>query len=90
MKQGLYFVYDRKIGGFSMPFMAQTDLAATRSFTDALRQEGSMLQRHPEDFTLCKLAYLFDESGVVESLSQPELVYDGQRFVTDKEVSNVR
>lgn len=84
MRQGLYVVYDRKVGNFGLPFFAQTSMAAKRTFCDALRQEGTMMQKHPEDFTLVHIAYVMDESGSVEPLVNHELVYDGQRFVTDE------
>ncbi len=84
MMLGLYCVYDVKIGTYSMPFFAQTDAQAIRSFRDALDQAGSVLNKHPEDFSLVRIASVLDETGAVESPVTPQRVDDGAQALAAK------
>jgi len=85
MKQGLYCVYDAKVGVYSMPMFAQTDAQAIRTFRDAIKQEGSLLNRHPEDFSFVRLATVMDETGEVEAPVTPIRVDDGNQAVLSQE-----
>lgn len=89
MKQGLYCVYDAKVGTYSMPFFAQTDAQAIRTFRDGIAQEGSLLNRHPEDFSCVRLATVMDETGAVDVPVTPQRIDDGVQ-AKQAEASNVR
>ncbi len=84
MRQGLYCVYDAKIGNYSMPYFAQTDAQAIRSFRDALAQEGSLLNKHPEDFALVRIASVMDETGEVQTPVTPQRIDDGAQAVSSQ------
>lgn len=81
MKQGLYCVYDAKIGTYGLPYFAQTDAQAVRSFRDAIASAGGLMNKHPEDFSLVRLATVMDETGAVAVPVTPVRVDDGAQAV---------
>lgn len=89
MRQGLYVVFDVKVGLYSMPFFAVSDQGAARSFGDALQQEGSLMAKHPEDFSLIRVADVEDSTGQVTTPVTPVEIVNG-RNLKAKETSNVR
>jgi len=89
MRQGLYCVYDSKVGLYAMPFFSVSDAAAARTFSDAVAQEGTLMGKHPEDFSLIRLADVEDSTGAVTSPVTPVEIING-RNVKAKETSNVR
>jgi len=82
-------VFDSKVSGYSMPFMAQSDAAAARTFGDACSREGTMMYAHPEDFVLMRVADIDDATGTVSVPVSPQEIAQG-RLVKKPEVSNVR
>lgn len=60
MKRTIYAVYDIKaqdvIGG--VLYIHSHDAVAIRMFTDAYAAEGTMINKHPEDFALIALGEL--------------------------------
>lgn len=89
MRQGLYCVYDSKVGLYSMPFFAVSDAGAARTFSDAVAQEGTLIGKHPEDFSLIRLADVEDSTGAVTSPVTPVEIING-RNVKAKETNSVR
>jgi len=89
MRQGLYVVFDAKVGLYSMPFFAVSDPGAGRTFGDALKQEGSLLNKHPEDFSLIRLADVDDTTGQLTTPVSPVEVVNG-RNLKAKEAQDVR
>lgn len=84
MRQSIYMVFDDKVKGFSMPFASASDAAAVRTFGDAVKQEGSLLSRHPEDFSLCRICDFDDGTGLVNALPKgPEMVCAGRSLVKE-------
>lgn len=83
MRQGLYCVYDGKMLLYSMPFFSPSDAAAVRTFSDAVKQEGSLLSRHPEDFVLMRLCDVEDSTGCVTAPATPVDVVQGRSFVKE-------
>lgn len=81
MRVGLYMVFDGKVQGYSMPFASQSDQAAVRTFTDALKQGDSLMSRHPEDFSLVRLADFDDVTGMVTPVQPGPLeVFHGRNL----------
>jgi len=89
MRQGLYMVFDSKVVGYSMPFMSPSDAAASRTFGDACRREGTLMFEHPEDFVLMRVADIDDATGAVAVPVTPVEICQG-RHVVKKESANVR
>jgi hypothetical protein len=79
----LYCVYDAKVQLYSMPFFSQSDAAAARSFKDALNHEGSLLQKHPEDFALFRVCDVEDSDGTISVPPVPALVFQGRSLVKE-------
>lgn len=77
MRQFLYLVYDAKVQTYAMPYFAQTDAAAQRSFADAVNQDGTMISRHPEDFSLVVVGSVDDGTGLVSPSQMPTVVCTG-------------
>lgn len=81
MRNGLYMVFDAKVKLFSMVFSSQSDAAAVRTFQDALKQGDSLMSRHPEDFSLCRVADYDESSGIVSVVSPgPIEVFHGRNL----------
>lgn len=88
MRQGLYVVFDSKVGVYQMPFFSQADAAAARTFADAVKQGDSLMSRHPEDFVLIRIGDVEDSTGVVTTPVTPVEVFRGRDV--SKEADNVR
>lgn len=65
-------VFDNKIGTFAQPFFSQTLSSGKRSFADAAADPSTLLNKHPEDFTLFLLGDFDDSTGFLDPLSAPE------------------
>lgn len=67
MKVRIYAVFDAKAAVYQGFFFGTTDGVAIRMFTDACRDPGTMLYRHPADFALFHLGQVDDHSGQLDS-----------------------
>jgi len=85
VRQGIYMVYDSKVMGFSMPFMAASDAAAARTFGDAVNREGTVMHEHPEDFVLMRVADVDDSTGQVSVPMTPQEIAQGRALTKRKE-----
>lgn len=56
-------VYDRKAFVFMTPFISLTIGEAVRIFEDAVKDDKTMLNKHPADYSLYHLADFDDVSG---------------------------
>lgn len=73
MKKMQFSIYDAKAQIFSEPIMEWNEGSALRAFIEAVNNPKSDYFRHPEDFTLYKVAEDWDpETGIGEYLSHPE------------------
>lgn len=68
MKTKVFSVFDSKAAVFGTPFFMPTEGAAVRAFTDAANDGGTLLSKHPEDFSLFLIAEFDDGIGVFEEL----------------------
>lgn len=74
MKMRMYCLRDRKVG-FLAPVLALNDELAMRDVANALRRgTGTLIDTHPEDFSLYCIGEFDQDVGVVVSLSVPECV----------------
>lgn len=75
MIYGIYAIKDAKSS--FMPCTVDTnDATAIRNFEHAVRQPGSLLASHPNDFTLFRVGSFDDVSGSVQSPVDPVLLVD--------------
>lgn len=57
----MFTVYDSKAEAYLPPFYSKSKGEALRSFTDAVNDPQSQLNKHPEDYTLFEVGD-FDEN----------------------------
>jgi len=65
--QRIYTIYDSKVAAFLRPFFCRSDAEAIRAFTDTVTDPGSLLNKHPEDFSLFVVGDFDEETGRVVS-----------------------
>nr|DAU11981.1 MAG TPA: DNA binding protein [Microviridae sp.] len=83
MTYGLYSIKDAKTG-FMTPTVDQNDLSALRNFEHAVNRSDSLLNSHPNDFTLCRLASFDTDSGVCDVLAVPFVVADASEVLRNE------
>lgn len=72
---GIYAIKDAKSS--FMPCIVDTnDSTAIRNFENAVRQPGSLLASHPNDFALFKLGTYDDSDGSLDPVDIPKLLCD--------------
>ena len=78
MKYGLYAVKDAK--STFMPCTADlNDACAVRNFENAVRQPGSLLASHPNDYALYMVGAYDNESGTVSPQVPPKFLTDASQ-----------
>ncbi|WNK12454.1 MAG: nonstructural protein [Microvirus sp.] len=65
MITNVYSVFDIKAASYAQPFFSQSHATAIRAFSGAVNDPGTMLNRHPEDFTLNHIGEFDDQTGEV-------------------------
>ncbi len=81
MKYGVYSIRDAAAHVFTAPTIDLTDESATRAFSQAINNAGSMMNFVPADFSLYRIGTLDIESGEIESISPPAMLVCGDRLV---------
>ncbi len=81
MKYGIYSIRDAAAGVFTAPTIDLTDESATRAFSQAVNNAGSMMNFVPSDFSLYRIGSLDVESGQIDSIIPPAMVVSGDRLV---------
>lgn len=56
----LYALHDKKAQTFSSFHVERSDAVASRSFADAVMQQGSVFSKYPEDFELVSVCDVHD------------------------------
>lgn len=79
MEMQVFAVYDKKSELHNLPFFMQTTGEALRAFMDLVRDEKTVLYRHPEDFKLVRLG-TFDNKGGVFKMAEPVTVAHADEF----------
>lgn len=69
----MFSVYDSKAAVFSVPFFMPSIGLAIRSFTDLSNDPGTMVFKHPEDFSLFVVGEFDDEKGTAVAVSHQNL-----------------
>ena len=66
MKFNFYAVYDSATCAYMRPFAFQTDGQALRGFADEAVRADSEISKHPEDYSLYRIASFDDNTGKME------------------------
>ena len=64
----IFSVYDARANYYLQPFFSRTAQTAAREFGIAVRDEGTMFNRHPADFTLVEIGDFDEEIGRVDGV----------------------
>lgn len=65
MKLFMYAIYDRCSGVYDRPFCMQSDAAAIRAFKDIACDSEHPIGKHPEDYSMFRVALFDDNNGKV-------------------------
>lgn len=85
MEQKVFSVYDLKACAFMQPFFSVNSGSAMRAFGDVLVKEpGSVMAMHPEDYQLFELGTYDDNSGSLGSIVPAKMLCSLSDFVQAK------
>lgn len=62
-KHNLYSVYDSAVAAYMKPLVFSADGEATRWFSDQATNAESMVNRHPEDYSIFRVGMFDDQKG---------------------------
>lgn len=68
MTMFIFTVRDSKVEAYLPPFLSTNAGTAIRLLVDAARDQGSMLNMHPEDFQLFAVGKFNESTGQVSSI----------------------
>ncbi len=77
MKYGIYSIRDAAANVFTAPTIDLTDESAIRAFSQAVNNDGSMMNFCPSDFSLYRIGILHVEAGTIDPISPPEKLVSG-------------
>lgn len=69
----VFSVFDSKAEAYLRPFFAETKGLAIRSFRDAANDASSDMCKHAEDYTLYRVGFFSQSSGVLEPCNPESL-----------------
>lgn len=74
MRFNVYSIYDRASGVYDRPWVAHSDKAAARSFSDIALDAEHPIGMHPEDFTLFRVGTWEDDAGALVPESAKKII----------------
>jgi hypothetical protein len=87
MKLNVYSIFDSAAKAYTQPFFMHNDGLAIRAFQDNVNAEQeNNISKHPDQFTLFKIAEFDDATGQIEAIS-PRSLGNGLEFKTETEIS---
>jgi hypothetical protein len=81
MIQNIYTIYDTAASAFNTPFYMHNDGMAFRAFADNVNDEGSIINKHPEQFILFKLGSYDDSEAMFDLSDKPHPLCKGIELV---------
>lgn len=84
MKMQVFSVFDKVSQAYGIPFFCPNNGVAKRMFCDLVRDESSVIYKHPSDFELYNLGEFDVDSGEF-SCAAPLFVVKADSFVLEKE-----
>lgn len=82
----VFSVYDAAVKAFLPPFFSRSKGEAIRSFSDAVNDEKSQLNKHVRDYSLFYIASFDDGSGAFDAPTAPERVVTGVEVLSVDDV----
>lgn len=81
MLLNVYSIFDVKAKIYSNPFFMSHNGQALRAFSDLVTDSKSMINKHPTDYMLYRLAEFDDNAGIFTALKNPEFLANAVDFV---------
>lgn len=90
MKVNMYSIYDEAATAYISPFSMHNDGLAIRAFQDNVNaKDENNISKHPQHFSLFKLAEYDDATGVIEPITPPKFLVGGVEMKNPTEESNI-
>lgn len=77
-------VHDRALDAFLPPWTAPAPGGAIRAFQDAINDQQSPMNKHPDDYDLYQLAVYDDNTGKITPLDEPKQIAIGKQLKIEK------
>jgi len=74
----LFSIYDKKTETYGDPFPVAHNEIAIRGYEEATNTPGTFLYKNPFDYQLCYCGKFNQETGALESLQQPLVVFQNR------------
>ena len=74
MIKGIYSLFDKKSKLYMNTFTSINDGTAIREMQQAVTQEGSIIQKYPQDYALFKISEWDDESGMLQNQDRQQVI----------------
>lgn len=84
-KTTYYAVHDAKAGIYGVPFPQAGDKVAIRGFTEASLNPETELNKYPTDFSIFRVGYYDDETGLFTAEAPPEFLATAQNCINHAE-----
>lgn len=84
MKLKILAIFDTAAQAYMQPGYAHALGHAIRDFADAVNKEGTPLNAHPHDFTLCVIGEFDDRTGAITP-KEPQVIAEGIQHYTGPE-----
>jgi len=84
MNLSMFTVYDQAAKLHHAPFVMPQIAMANRAFTDWVNNPEHPYGKHPEDYSLLRIAEWNEDDGQLIPLDVPESLGLGSKFVTTK------
>ena len=86
MRLNVYCVFDRASGIYDRPWCANSDGAATRSFTDICSDADHPIGKHPEDYTLFRIGTWSDDKGELRGEAPEKVINGAEAYASGRNV----
>lgn len=82
--QKIYVIRDVKSEVYGTPYFSPNDSVAVRSFFDLAHSPDTLVNRHPEDFSLYYIGDYYDDSAQLQPVV-PKFVASASDFFRDED-----
>lgn len=76
----VYSIYDSGVEAYMQPFYARAKGEAIRMFTNTVNDVSTVVNAHPDQFTLFEIGVFDDKAGMVDCFAAPLSIGNGLEF----------
>ena len=81
MQLQIFSIFDKAVGAYMRPFVAQSAGEALRAFEDDCMNAESPVAKHPEDYSLFMLGEFDNQDGSIEAKASPVCLANAHEVV---------